>query len=371
MKIYIIGFGIIGSLLTAKLALKYPENEIIVFEKEKEDEINQLKFWGGHFYKDAIELLKNLNIYNNFKDNLKNTFSINYNINKFKLSIKNKDNYLIPQILIERELRNYCKNLKQVSINFCTEIVEITEKNNYYKMKVKKKENITSIINTQKSLIFACDGPNSFIRKKLNIRFIGKSYNEWIVVDYHNEKIDFNANFEWNITNKPFMYVSLLKNHFRIEFHSSYLKNNFQELDNDYYKLLRKFLPENIYNIIKSLKPDRFSKYIMHNRFAETFQKKNLYLVGDSAHVIIPFLGKGITEGFNDVKYIENNLFNLEKYTKIRKNSLKMLFYKSLILNNIIHMCHNKNKFFIKTYEFILYLLPKFIIDKFLKFIQS
>ena len=164
--------------------------------------------------------------------------------------------------------------------------------------------NIKCIINNgistfNSKLLIGCDGASSFIRKSLGIELDDFGYNQkWLVCDTHLTK-DINLKNELiQVCNpkRPCTFLHGRRGHLRFEFRVM-PDDNLKDLeDKDFiWNLLSPWINKN------NAKLERAVIYNFHACIANKWNKKNIFIAGDSAHQMPPFMGAGMGTGIRDV----------------------------------------------------------------------
>jgi 3-(3-hydroxy-phenyl)propionate hydroxylase len=206
---------------------------------------------------------------------------------------------------LERDLRS--RALKYENINFklgksLKGLSSEINKNNLTLID----EDTDEVEEISSTYVLACDGANSFVRQKLNI----KSFNyecdqDWIVVDYEiDPKYEILAG-PMHICDykRPTTLAHISGQHIRWEFKFNEnddvdqieKHNSIRSMMNEHAWRLNPDIDINTGNILRA------SKYTFHGLVADTFKLNNCFLVGDSAHQMPPFLGQGLCQGVKDV----------------------------------------------------------------------
>ncbi|MGB1205526.1 MAG: bifunctional 3-(3-hydroxy-phenyl)propionate/3-hydroxycinnamic acid hydroxylase [Chitinophagales bacterium] len=203
---------------------------------------------------------------------------------------------------LESILREGVKRFENISVFEGFEVNNILQK---------EEENVLTILNTvtQKTnqiagkYVVACDGGQSFVRQKLGISMKDfKFNNSWLVVDallknkYTNETANLPTIHQQICDPKrPTTYVSGHKNHRRWEFmlQKGETKQEVEKIEN-----VEKWLSKWV-NIAK-IDILRANVYTFHGLLAKKWQDKGVFLAGDAAHMMPPFLGQGLCSGFRD-----------------------------------------------------------------------
>jgi len=147
--------------------------------------------------------------------------------------------------------------------------------------------------------LIGCDGANSFVRKCIKAKLIDFGFDQdWIVIDAHTTKqIDISKDEAKQICdpNRLKTYVPGRRNHKRFEF--KLLK---EETKKDFTKkkvweLLSPWINKN------NSKIERAVVYKFHACIADKWRDNNIFIAGDAAHQMPPFLGAGMGTGIRDV----------------------------------------------------------------------
>lgn len=148
--------------------------------------------------------------------------------------------------------------------------------------------------------VLGCDGANSFVRGWLgtSVTDLGFSY-DWLVCDVVlNEPCEFKPNnLQICDPARPRTAVSAGPGHRRWEFMRvpGESLEEFQSLDS-VWRLLGLFdiTPD-------TARLDRYGVYTTQACYADRWRSGRVFLAGDAAHVMPPFLGQGMSSGFRDV----------------------------------------------------------------------
>ena len=147
--------------------------------------------------------------------------------------------------------------------------------------------------------LIGCDGANSFVRKYIKAKLVDFGFDQdWIVIDAHTTKqIDISIDEAKQICdpNRLKTYVPGRRNHKRFEF--KLLK---EETKKDFTKkkvweLLSPWINKN------NSKIERAVVYKFHACIADKWRDNNIFIAGDAAHQMPPFLGAGMGTGIRDV----------------------------------------------------------------------
>ena len=155
--------------------------------------------------------------------------------------------------------------------------------------------------------LIGCDGANSFVRKYINAKLIDFGFDQdWIVIDAHTTKqIDISKDEAKQICdpNRLKTYVPGRRNHKRFEFKllKGETKKDFTKIK--VWKLLSPWINKN------NSKIERAVVYKFHACIADKWRDKNIFIAGDAAHQMPPFLGAGMGTGIRDALNLAWKIF--------------------------------------------------------------
>jgi 3-(3-hydroxy-phenyl)propionate hydroxylase len=158
-------------------------------------------------------------------------------------------------------------------------------------------------VNTQ--YLLGCDGANSRVRKLMGISQEDLDCDEpWLVVDWLlPDDVEFKRN-ALQICNpqRPATLVPCQGNHIRWEF----MVNEGDDIDSlENEANIRQLMAPHLHRLSPNLTPDmgrlvRSKVYNFHALIADTFQQDRVFILGDAAHQMPPFLGQGMCAGIRD-----------------------------------------------------------------------
>lgn len=144
--------------------------------------------------------------------------------------------------------------------------------------------------------LIGCDGASSQVRKTLHIGFSGSTYpQDWVILDIENNPIA-NHDVAFSINpHRPSVTMPGPNGRRRWEFVVKPDDDVEDIFDNK--NIMRLLAPwGNMSNVTIARK----AVYTFHARTAERFQKGNVFLMGDAAHITPPFAGQGMMAGLRD-----------------------------------------------------------------------
>lgn len=155
--------------------------------------------------------------------------------------------------------------------------------------------------------ILACDGAKSPTRELLGFRMIGSTYEkDWVVLDTHNDLtpdsrsiVEFTCDPKRSAVSMPApnggrRWEFILHDHEPSE----------EMLADDKIQSLLDGWRGKNWGKIEDLEVERKTVYTFSARVSDGFQKGNVILIGDAAHVTPPFIGQGLMAGLRDTSNI-------------------------------------------------------------------
>ncbi|EGG21825.1 FAD-binding monooxygenase [Cavenderia fasciculata] len=307
-KVVIVGCGPNGSVMGNLLGL-YGIKTLII---ESSDHLNTVPR-AAHLDDEAIRILQFIGL---DKIVLKNSFPLDvqfnrYNSKKTFLNIKNTETefghprsifWYQPQFeqILADGLKRYQDNVVDVWLGH--------QVNDYHYEKSSKSNliNVTENANGQsKSIkckyIIGADGGNSSIRKSMGSKFSGESgAMRWLVVDaiLDADHPEMNGSFQFVCDPaSPMLTLPIPCGHFRWEFVVANDKTA-EQLES----------VENVSEMVRKAGADptkmtvvRKAAYTFQNRISDYWYDGNsVFLIGDAAHCLPPFLGMGVSSGMRD-----------------------------------------------------------------------
>ena len=194
---------------------------------------------------------------------------------------------------LEKNIRGALEECEKVDLFTSTELLDFNDNGETVTLELNQDG---QKVQTQCQFLLACDGASSKIRQDLNIGFEGDTYpQDWMILDIEKNPVPsgeviFSINPE-----RPAVTLPGPGGKRRWEFVVK---------ENDDPETL--FSEENLAKLlahwgdVKDMNITRKAVYTFHARTAENYQKGNIFLLGDSAHITPPFAGQGMMAGLRD-----------------------------------------------------------------------
>jgi 3-(3-hydroxy-phenyl)propionate hydroxylase len=302
--VVIIGFGPTGGTLANLLALH--GFSILIVEKEK-------SFYplprAVHFDDEIMRVFQTIGITDKF---LKHTI-----INKGTKFINSKNKVVLdwprPRLVtengwypsyrfhqpdLERKLRGRLKDFKKITIMQNTKVVSLKEDKDSVKI-ILEDVNNKKIKKISSKYVVGCDGANSTTRKQIKAKFQNLGFTQkWAVVDLilkKDKKELPDRTIQYSNPKRPATYCRNVGKRRRWEFAIHDNEREKKVLSNTYiWKFLKPWLkPSDAFMERKTI-------YTFQSAISKKWKKGRVFLAGDAAHLMPPFMGQGMCAGIRD-----------------------------------------------------------------------
>ena len=322
--VIIIGFGPTGGTLASLLA----KSNLSILLLEKEKNLYPLPR-AVHFDDEVMRVFETIGIKEKFK---------NYTIiNKGTKFVDNKGNVLLDwprpkeitengcypsyrfhQPDFERVIRNNLKSYKKFKSIQNANVKKIINSKDFVKVVFQDTETLKINIFKSKYLV-GCDGANSITRKSIKSKFSNLGFTQkWAVIDLIlNQKKNLpDRTIQYSNPKRPATYCRNVGKRRRWEFALKKNENEKKVLTDKFiWKFLQPWLKPNEAII------ERKVIYTFKSAIANKWRKGRVFIAGDAAHLMPPFMGQGMCAGIRDVSNLSWKIIHCVK----KKHNEKIL----------------------------------------------
>ena len=204
--------------------------------------------------------------------------------------------YRFHQPDLEKNLRNRLKNFKKVKLMQNTEVIKINNSKESVDLLFKSKNKLQKV---RSKYVVGCDGARSTTREQMgsvldNLGFTQK----WAVVDLILKKNKNNLpdrTIQYSNSERPATYCRNVGKRRRWEFAIRDNEDEKEILSDEYiWNFLKPWLePKDAYFERKAI-------YIFQSAIARKWRNGRIFIAGDAAHLMPPFMGQGMCAGIRD-----------------------------------------------------------------------
>lgn len=219
----------------------------------------------------------------------------------------------LPQWKTEAILEDWVQRLNENVLIRGAEVHEITQNENSVDVFFNQ-NGIQKHLTSQ--FLIGCDGKNSFVRKSLNLNFIGDAYPDCYIMGDFGDNTDFGSDAAVFLHHDGLIESFPLPNRQR-----RWVVKTDRYIKNPTPSQLKLLIRQRIQHDLDGTENFMISSFGVQQYSAEAYHKKNILLAGDAAHVISPIGGQGMNLGWLDaeeaVSVILNSLKNPTKRNQV------------------------------------------------------
>ena len=238
--------------------------------------------------------------------------------------------YRFNQPDLERQLRKKLKSYKKVSIRQNSEVNKIINFKDYVKIYFLDSKNKSYNLVKSKYVI-GCDGANSITRNQIGTKIDNLGFTQkWAVVDLILKKDKKNLpdrTIQYSNPKQPATYCRNVGKRRRWEFA---ITNNLNEktiLSDKYiWNFLKPWLKKSEAHL------ERKTIYTFESAISRKWRKGRIFIAGDAAHLMPPFMGQGMCAGIRD---ISNLAWKISKSIRGKHNEKFLNTYQSERYSNV------------------------------------
>ena len=238
--------------------------------------------------------------------------------------------YRFNQPDLERQLRKKLKNYKKVSIRQNSEVNKVINFKDHVKIFFLDTRNKSSNLVKSKYVI-GCDGANSITRNQIGTKMDNLGFTQkWAVVDLILKKDKKNLpdrTIQYSNPKQPATYCRNVGKRRRWEFA---IRNNLTEktiLSDKYiWNFLKPWLKKSEAYL------ERKTIYTFESAISRKWRKGRIFIAGDAAHLMPPFMGQGMCAGIRD---ISNLAWKISKSLRDKHDEKFLNTYQSERFSNV------------------------------------
>jgi 2-polyprenyl-6-methoxyphenol hydroxylase-like FAD-dependent oxidoreductase len=205
--------------------------------------------------------------------------------------------YLIFQPDLEDALDDIVRSTPTVSVNLGWEAVGIIQFPDHVQLTVRDTADPTRTRKVTARYLIAADGGNSFARKALGIDWADLGFSQpWLVVDFR-EKRPLSLPFEnGQICDpaRPMCLFQLGKAHRRFSYMVMPGEEEWAKQPDTAWSLVRRWVGPDDVELVRQ------ATYVFESKLLDNWKVGRILFMGDSAHVMPPFMGQGMCSGIRD-----------------------------------------------------------------------
>ncbi len=238
--------------------------------------------------------------------------------------------YRFHQPDLERQLRKKLKKYNRVKIEYNSKVSKI--KNYADCVKISYNNTKLNIFHEVKSkYLIGCDGANSFTRKEMNTKMKNLGFTQkWAVIDLilkKNKKNLPDRTIQYSNPKQPATYCRNVGKRRRWEFAIKKKQSEKTILSDKYiWNFLKPWLKK------REAYLERKTIYTFKSAISRNWIKGRVFIAGDAAHLMPPFMGQGMCAGIRDAS---NLAWKLAKCLKNKHDEKFLRSYQSERITNV------------------------------------
>ncbi len=232
--------------------------------------------------------------------------------------------YRFHQPDLEKQLRKKLKNYEKVLIEQNSEVRKITNSKNHVDITYTNTRNHKEYYVRSKYLV-GCDGANSITRKQMKTKMDNLGFTQkWTVVDLILKKKKNNLpdrTIQYSNPKQPATYCRNVGKRRRWEFAIKKNQSDIKVLSENYiWNFLKPWLNKSDAII------ERKTIYQFESAIARKWRKGRIFIAGDAAHLMPPFMGQGMCAGIRDAS---NLAWKIATCLKVKHNEAFLNTYQT------------------------------------------
>ena len=232
--------------------------------------------------------------------------------------------YRFHQPDLEKQLRKKLKNYEKVFIEQNSEVRKITNSKNHVDLTYTNTRNHKEY-NVRSKYLVGCDGANSTTRDQMKTKMDNLGFTQkWAVVDLILKKKKNNLpdrTIQYSNPKQPATYCRNVGKRRRWEFAIKKNQSDKEVLSENYiWNFLKPWLNKSEAII------ERKTIYQFESSIARKWRKGRIFIAGDAAHLMPPFMGQGMCAGIRDAS---NLAWKIATCLRVKHNDTFLNTYQS------------------------------------------
>jgi 2-polyprenyl-6-methoxyphenol hydroxylase-like FAD-dependent oxidoreductase len=205
--------------------------------------------------------------------------------------------YLVFQPDLEDALHDVVTSTKTVSLHLGVEAIEIAQFPDHVELTVRDGSSQRGVRTVTARYLVAADGGSSFARKALNLDWDDLGFSQpWLVVDFK-ERRALSLPFENGQIcdpERPMCLFQIGKHHRRFSFMVKPGEEEWARETETAWSLVSPWVGPDDVDLIRQ------TTYVFESKLLPEWRMGRAFFIGDSAHVMPPFMGQGMCSGIRD-----------------------------------------------------------------------
>jgi 2-polyprenyl-6-methoxyphenol hydroxylase-like FAD-dependent oxidoreductase len=199
------------------------------------------------------------------------------------------------QPVVEAELDQLCRSIPTIDILYGHTLSGFSQREEAVEAAVSLADGTADVVKAP--YLIGCDGGNSTVRRLLGVAMDDYGFQEpWLVCDFLLKRpVDLPMAQQYGDPDQPTSIVSIGPNHHRFSFMLDAEVANVEDVSADeVWQRVQRWISPDDADLV------RVAPYMFRSTVAQSWCDRRVFLAGDAAHQMPPFLGQGMCSGIRD-----------------------------------------------------------------------